>query len=539
MSPGWRTRLHVLSHDRAWLKRTSLVLVAWGFVAALVLAALTQGREEGVAPDPVERVLREEWQALRRAETPQPRSLAAWLRRVAGSLEHLSRVTGRPVPDWRSFKREGGLFEFETVPLLERHAPDPTLRRVLEAFLQAWLELPSTDGREALERLEALARSDVELANEMLAALRLRDRDQAGALALLLREGQLFEAATPAREAALRLALRLRDGSALRAMAQTAGWLEAMPPLLQHHAGTLLRDFGLQWRGLLGHRLDHLPLGALALAGFAALLWWVVLVLQGPAVDWRWLWPLGPLLAGVLSVWPAVSVGAWQEVVHGMSADAPFPHDLWYYVGGVGLREELAKLAAGALFLPGLLRRRVPGRALFTGAFVGLGFAFEENLNYYEQYGGGVAVVRFLTANFMHAALSGLILHALEQALRTRFARVEGFLLTLPAAVAVHGAYDFGASSDLSGLDFLAMMLLALTAWHFLDLAEAEARPGRRWVCPGAVVVLGTALLLAWCCISTALRTPDLASLAGAAMDGLAVLPLVFIYWHRLGPDLP
>jgi len=53
------------------------------------------------------------------------------------------------------------------------------------------------------------------------------------------------------------------------------------------------------------------------------------------------------------------------------------------------------------------------------------------------------------------------------------------------------------------------------------------------------VVVLGTALLLVWCCISTALRTPDLASLAGAGMDGLAVLPLVFIYWHRLGSDLP
>ena len=199
------------------------------------------------------------------------------------------------------------------------------------------------------------------------------------------------------------------------------------------------------------------------------------------------------------------------------------------------MREGLAKLAAGAVFLPWLLWRRVPGLALFTGACVGLGFAFEENLNYYEQYGGGVAVVRFLTANFMHAALSGLLLHALYQALRSRFARVEGFLLRLPSVVVVHGVYDYTASSDTPGLDFVAMAVLALTAWQFLDLAEQEARPGRRWLNPGAIVVLGTALLIAWSFIATALQGADRASLAAAGMECLAVLPLVFIYWHRLG----
>jgi hypothetical protein len=79
------------------------------------------------------------------------------------------------------------------------------------------------------------------------------------------------------------------------------------------------------------------------------------------------------------------------------------------------------------------------------------------------------------------------------------------------------------------------MAILALTAWQFLDLAEQEARPGRRWLSPGAVVVLGTALLIAWSLIATALQSADRARLAAAGMECLAVLPLVFIYWRRLG----
>jgi RsiW-degrading membrane proteinase PrsW (M82 family) len=532
MISGWRVRLHALGRDRDGLKRAALVMVVWGFVIALVLAAVGQGREaEFEPPDPVEQALRSEWQKLRR--DPAPRALALWLGRVCLSAGHVSRVQERPGPDWEGYQRDGGLFDWETAPLLARQ--EPAVRQVMEAFLQAWLDDPVAGGGDARRRLQASARGGTEFANELLASLHLRVSEPAAALTLLTREGLMFETASMARETALRLALRLGDQRALAEMAAAPGWLEEMPPLLQFHVGTLLGEFGWQWRGLLRQRLEHLPVGALALASFAALLWYVVLVLQGPGEGRRWLWPLVPLLAGGLSVVPALCVAGWQEVVHGMTADAPFPHDLWYYVGGVGLREELAKLAVGALFLPWLLWRRVPGQALFTGALVGLGFAFEENLGYYGQYGGGIAVVRFLTANFMHAALSGLLLQALYQALRSRFARVEEFLVALPMVVLVHGLYDYGASADTPGLDFLAMMILALTAWRFLDQAELEVRPGRYGFLSGAVVVLGTALLTAWSLIATAQQGADLEGLASAAMDCIAVLPLVFIYWHRLG----
>jgi RsiW-degrading membrane proteinase PrsW (M82 family) len=530
---GGRARWQALSRDRDWLKRTALAMVACGFATALLLTAFAPGRGAGFAPDPVEQALRAEWQALRRQAVPPPRALVAWLARVCLRADHLRRVQAEPDPDWTTYQGRGELFDWATAPLLA--SLEPATRRLLEDFLQAWLDTPQEGGAAARQRLEAAGRRDAEFANELLGTLHLRAHEEAAALVLLLREGLLFETATAAREAALRLALRRRDVRALAAMAAAPGWLEEIPPLLQHHAGTLLGDFTLQWRGLLRHRLSHLPVGALSLAGLAALLWCLVLVLQGPGEGRRWFWPLAPLLAGVLSIAPALSLAGWQEVAHGISAEAPFPQDLWYYVGGVGLREELSKLVAGALFLPWLLWQRVPGRALFTGAFVGLGFALEENLSYFEQYGGGVAVVRFLTANFMHAALSGPLLQALYLALRSRFVRVDGFLVTLPSVVVVHGVYDYAAAADTPGLDLLAMAILALTAWQFLDLAEQEARPGRRWLSPGAVVVLGTALLIAWSLIATALQSADRARLAAAGMECLAVLPLVFIYWRRLG----
>lgn len=52
-----------------------------------------------------------------------------------------------------------------------------------------------------------------------------------------------------------------------------------------------------------------------------------------------------------------------------------------------GSGEELCKLALAALFMPWLVWRRAPGVALMTGAFVGLGFALEENIDYYQGMG--------------------------------------------------------------------------------------------------------------------------------------------------------
>lgn len=536
MAKGWRSRIYHLSHDRTWVKHTAVGIVASGFVVALALVFLQgPGRTQGAGafPDHIEQSRRAEWQALRHAEAPRLRALAWWLRLITAQMPHLAEVLELEPTTWEGYEKTGALLEYETRALLEKHAPESGPRALLEAFLQAKLSTHDAVRESGKNFIHVEAEAGRPLANELLAALRLRDADERGAMAALLREGSLHVDAQQAREDALRLALRLKDRAALREMRAQMGWLEGAPPALQHQAGAVLGDWWLQWRGLLLHRAQHLPYGALALAFGSCLVWYSVLVLHGGGTR-RWLWPLVPLSVGIISVWPVLTLAAWQEQTNGLTPDAPFPLDVLYFVAGVGLREELGKLAAVALFIPWLLWRKLPGQALLTGAFVGLGFALEENINYYTEYGGAVVLVRFLTANFLHAALTGLVAQELYTVLRTRFARVEGFLITLPAVVVVHGLYDYAASSTVGGLDLLAMVLLAITAWHFLDVLAREAQPGRRWVSPGAVVVLGAACLIALSFIRTTTESPDRESLATAAQQCVAVLPLMFIYWRRL-----
>jgi RsiW-degrading membrane proteinase PrsW (M82 family) len=243
-----------------------------------------------------------------------------------------------------------------------------------------------------------------------------------------------------------------------------------------------------------------------------------------------------PFAAGALSTWPTLSLGAWQETALNLSEKAPFPYDLWYWVAGVGLREELSKLALFALFLPWLLKRRQPGLALMTGAFVGLGFAFDENIDYYHDFGGAVSVVRFLTANFLHLAWTGITAHALYELVRSRFATAERFIVTFFAIVAAHGLYDYTPSSgEMDGMSYIQLLLLVLAAHQFLEAAARECVPSRQVIAPPAVFLVGTAALVAMAFWVSAVKHHSTAGLAAVGMEAVLTLPLGVVYWRRLG----
>ena len=335
------------------------------------------------------------------------------------------------------------------------------------------------------------------------------------------------------RETAFRLALHLEDVPVLR-MFQQKGWMDATSGLLKHEAGVVLGDIGMQWHGLLQHRLGHLPLAAVCLTGLAAGLWYLLLVIHLQGRGWRWIWPLAPLLAGVASIWPTVSLIAFQQDQLGIDEEGvPFPLSLVHLIIGVGFREEVCKLALAALFMPWLLKRRAPGLALMTGAFVGLGFAMEENIDYYQDMGGAVVLGRFLSANFMHVALTGLSTQALYEMLRSRFALAPQFLATLGMLILAHALYDCDAP-ELGGLEsYLPMVILALLAWRFWDSVEAMMPESRQTVSPAAIFLSGVALVTAGSLIITAIETGAWSSVLDAARHCAGVLPVAVIYWRR------
>ncbi len=537
MIKGWRARLHYWSRRRDVLKKLSVGIVLGAFFLSWVIVRLTPSHTASSAMvDPVEQSIRNEWQRLRQAPAPAPRDLTHWLRKLMPSLSLLSEALEAPAPpDWPEYQKSGKVLAYEIRPLLVKHLPDPAAQKLAEDYLAACLAEKEPIGKEAAARVRDLAAQDKPPphANELHASLLLRMDHDGEALAAMMREGMLFEGTAKVRETALRLALNLKDETALRTM-DDHGWLASTPPILEHEAGVILGDLGMQWRGLFKHRLRSMPFSALMMTIIAAGLWYVLLVQHAPKMPWRWSWPIAPIVAGIASIWPTVSMIAWQEDTLGINEElVSFPYDLWHLIIGVGFREEFCKLALAAFFMPWLLHRRSPSLALMTGAFVGLGFALEENVDYYQDYGSGVALTRFLSANFMHVACTGLTTQALYEMLRSRFGHAQHFIITFATVVTAHAVYDYDAPQVTGLSGYLPMLVLAMLAWQFWDVVEAEHPHSRQTIAPAAIFLVGSSVVIAISLILTAVRDSDWQSVLAAATNCVSILPVAVIYWRR------
>jgi RsiW-degrading membrane proteinase PrsW (M82 family) len=534
MIHGWRSSIHYWSRRGEAVKKAAFMIALGSFFASWLLIPLMKPQGEPMLLDPLEQKVREDWKRLFQASDARPRELSRWLRQLTPILPMLADSLEMPVPTWVEYQTSGKLLTYEVKPLLARHTLGAGQAVLLEDYLLACLSAKTPDAVTAAERVREQAAKSVPLANELHASLLLRETREAEALAAFLREMTLFPEDQLTLDAATRLALKLKDDAVLRQISM-GQWRGRLSPMMEHHVGLEIGDLRMQWRGLLRHRLSTLSWHALSVGLFAALIWYVILVLHIPAQTWRWLWPVLPMLAGIMSIWPTVSISAWQTRDLGIVEEAPFPLDLWRLIIGVGLREELCKLALAAFFMPWLLHRRSPGAALMTGAFVGLGFALEENLDYYQDHGIGVALVRFLSANFLHVALTGIATHSLYDMLRSRFARAQAFVSTLGTLVVAHALYDYQSPAMPEISAYLPMLVLAVIAWQFWDLVEAEMPHSRQLIAPSAVFLIGTALVIAVSFILGAVQTPGHDKLISTAMQCVGFLPVAVIYWRRLG----
>lgn len=528
---GWRARTHYLTRNRHFLLRTSAAIVAVGLaIACLVVVAHVENDAHLDKPgiSEADNIIHREYHKLRSATSPQPRQLAGLLRLL---LKQIDSGTPEETEALATFRSSGKLAGYDLAEFWPRHASSDAPAGLFHDFIIAALGGDAATWKRLEQRAAAVPHEM--LAAELCGSVKKRQGDAPAAMRFFHEEGLHFSDAAASREEALRLAVVARDLPMIRAMAAEPGWIENCPPLLQQLAGAMLNDVWMQWHGLVYHQLTDIPYGMLALALLAAGLWYFILVQHGDRVRWRWVRPLPALLAGVISVWPTLIVLSYQEFSQGMTSEAPFPYDLIYYVLGVGLREEGCKLALFAFFLPWLLWRRQPGLALLTGAFVGLGFSLEENVGYYQEHGGAIALTRFLSANFIHISLTALCSHSLYNMLSTRFARADEFIATFAAVVAVHGGYDWLLSGGMGDNSWLSFVLLVLTVSRFIDLLGSETRPARLTIAPRAVFTFGSALLVAISFILAAWGTHSMEGVASAGIECLAMVPIAILYWRK------
>lgn len=539
---GWRTRLHILSRSHRHLSILCAAILIAGYAVATIIAS-TQDASRS-AHDETAALRHYFAKGLREVDAspkPHDRELAEWLYDLCEDMPGTAVEWELAVPTIDDFLKSGHIFEVKVREAIEKHAGPQDQQALFNDYVVASLEPKAPRGKDARKRIETAAQRipPAPLANEFLGHL-LDDADlRMEALKAFQREGAL-PAADHARDHALGLAIALGEVTVLREMLGQPLYRDEASGHQLLSAGALLGDWRMQIHGTLRGIGERARWDVVFVGLLAASLWYSVFVRFGDRRPWRWLTPIPAVIAGALSVGPTIMLVHYQDTVMGLTEHGGFPRDLIYYVAGVGLREELCKLALFALFLPWLLRRRDPLKALLTGAFVGLGFALEENFGYYMRAGFDVATGRLLTANFFHAALTAPAALALYEMIRTRFAKAEQFIGTFIAVVLAHGIYDWaftgGQSLPFVGdISLISMVTLAFLANHFFHEVETMARPSGSVISLLSIFVVGSSLVVAISLVMVAIETPSVMAVNSMAASVVGYVPIVIFYLRRIG----
>lgn len=248
---------------------------------------------------------------------------------------------------------------------------------------------------------------------------------------------------------------------------------------------------------------NKIPLILTTIAGGVWLLLAWQMIQADRVFSFRFWVPLFAIAVGLFSPLPVLFLDVYQSEEWGLKQKGLFFEDAWFFIAGVALREEVCKLLFFLPFVPVLLWRKSRLEMLVIGACVGLGFAILENVNYFRIGTPATAFARFLTANFLHFAATGLLGAAFCDLLSSPRKSFTRFVVTFIGVVMAHGCYNTFASAPYSpgwsnrvfhGLTAACFILLALA--FFRQIAK-ERGPATDQFFPGATLVFGLSILTA------------------------------------------
>ncbi len=345
---------------------------------------------------------------------------------------------------------------------------------IAKALVAACAEPDDEAAPRPLENLAAGDAAPIDANFALALAWENRDDDPASITALN-REIDLHDS-RHARQRLVDAYLDLKKYAALEALAADPDYEEFITPYV-------LRDIALDrmdWPMLLKTHFPAMYEGTdpamVLLAALSGLVWAVVLIrFNGSARGVGWF--VVPALAlGALSAHATLLVVFWLEHQVGFGFGENLVQQLIYCLG-IGLREEGLKLLFFVPLIP-LLARRADLEILTVAGLVGLGFALEENINYFEASAGLSAVARFATANFLHVALTAMCGLTLTRAFVHRGEDVQHAAVTFTLAVAVHGLYDaflmVWVLADYSWLTYTVFVLMGYQYFGWLRHLREE-----------------------------------------------------------------
>jgi protease PrsW len=528
---GWRLWVFSRSRRRWVIALCGAIILLMGFAGAAIIAHAT--------PDAAESMLESyalELDQLEPTQPKAPRMLAESLHYFFSELEDVAEEADMPTPTVAEYELSGEILSLPIRATIERVIPQPAVRTLYHHYICARLEPLSELGKQGIDHLRTAAAASPALpfANEFHGYIQELAKSLPEALAAFRKEGSTPDA-RHSRRAAWELAIKVKSIDVVRDLLADPDYFQEMDGWVEHDVGAMLGLPWMQARGLVRSEWGSLRLDLLCSGMLAASLWATVLRRFLRDRPRPWLWMLVPLLLGVLSVLPTLMLVHQQEHVNGIRQADDLIGQATYYLLGVALREEVTKLILFACLLPWLLRRRSELEATLAGALVGLGFAFEENLQYYQDDLSSITG-RLLTANFLHLAMSAILGRSLYRLVQRRFYRADEFAFTFIAIVLVHAVYDLSLDLEdlqpaLSGSRWIAVVIVALIANYTFDLLNALQAPRRGLISLPAHFVLGTCMLIS---ISMMMQAWNDGTLSGVAMIltgalNSAILMLLFV----------
>ena len=537
----WRSRAFHLTRNREFIAKVALSILGIFALMAAVLHVATD------TPTAKKEALPRGWEALAeetpafkggydlllKSRQPEPARLAEWLM-ASDSLWKILQVAGQTA---QSGNNPLVFADTDLPALIKRHAVSEEQRQAFTSYAEYRVGLngaaKATAQRE-LQRL-AFATEPPRFANTLLADLLRSDGRREEALKALMREGR-HAGAWEARLEAFDLALDLKDAESVALMSEDRELLDRLDPLSLWSAARLTQDRRLLLEAMGRMQWQRwMQSFAVPVALLAAAIWYVVLVYSASRERLRWVRYLPAVMAGVVSVWLLHWMQGTLQYGSPDTVSAPsHTHEMLDWILKVGLPEEVAKLVMFAFFLPVLLHRGSMTKAALTAGIVGLGFALDENLDYFTKDGPSAALPRLLGANFFHAAATGILGCSLYELFRSKFHRATEFLTVFLGVVVAHGLYDFCFSTLMVEweLEIMHVVILAVAARYYLRLLVAPQEKPAGWVFSRtSVFTFGLALLIG---VLMVIATWQLGSLKGITLTlqgalGLAVIAYIYV----------
>ncbi|VGO17015.1 hypothetical protein PDESU_05609 [Pontiella desulfatans] len=369
----------------------------------------------------------------------------------------------------------------------------PNLSGKEHAVASAFVAAASGEKNEAA--LVALAGGDAPVAhaNYALALLRESRQENSKSIAALKREIE-FHNSDPARRRLVNTYLDAKQFNELEKLISDPEYKPFISSFVLREVALSRMDWPALVKAHFRSAYEGTNLAMAVLALLSGLVWATILFRFNGSLSVLKL-AVPALLLGALSTHATLLFIYWQEYQLGFTMGQETVGQIVYCILGIGLREEAMKLLLFVPLIPFLLKR-TDLEILTIAGLVGLGFAIEENINYFESTAGVSALGRFATANFLHIALTAMCGLTLTRAVAHRGEEIQHALTTFVSAVAIHGLYDaFIMVPAVEDYSFLSSTVFVLMAYQYFGWLRHLREEWRDPVSITSVFTLGVLLV--------------------------------------------